>query len=166
MATSNKVGAERVLSEVSDLLAMRVTIAVPDWVRRCVERGLLNAWYRTGGHWSLTDEDVRLVLRNGDTAGWRAAQEVGSKLWSFLLLDVDGHCATPLEVVRQAVPYPAEVLRQAGIPPAKRDRLIMKLFPDDVYDLMPRSLAALPELAHAWEQAKVAVLQCRHGAFW
>ena len=74
----------------------------------------------------------------------------------------------PLALVRQAVPYPTEVLRSAGVPPVARDEFAARQFPDDDYDLAPTSFAELdPELHEpglVWGAAKAHVHLARRRA--
>jgi hypothetical protein len=147
--------------EFSKLLVIRVTIATPDWVQRCVAQ-ILDAHCRSAGSPSLED-DVRSVLRTAELAGWQAAQDVAGRLQNLCTADVPG--TGPLEIVRELVYYPTAVLSQAGVPPVERDRHVVRLFPNDFYGVVPRSLAAfhpqLPGLAHAWEEARSAVQRQR-----
>ena len=44
---------------------------------------------------------------------------------------------TPSPSSVAAVRYPTAVLRDAGVPPVRRDEFKEQAFPDDVYDLVP-----------------------------
>ena len=80
-------------------------------------------------------------------AGWAAVDDVGGRVHALLALDIDEQRSNPLALIRQAVPYPTEVLRAAGVPPVGRDEFAARQFPDDVYDLAPTSFAEVePEL--------------------
>ncbi len=163
--------AEVQWAELSRLLALRVGIAVPDWARRSVERGVANAIEACAGRWSLPDDAKAVLARQAEAAGWRAAGAVGRQLGAQLGADLECQPPVPtslLYLLQRAVHYPAEVLRAAGVPHARRDRAAIKLFPFDVYGLAPRSLAELhpllPELAQACEQARLLVLAQRFAA--
>lgn len=158
-------------AELSRLLALRVGIAVPDWARRSVERGVVNAVEASSGRWSLGDDAKLVLARQAEAAGWSAAEAVGRELGAQLRLDLACQPPVPaglLYLLQRAAHYPTEVLRAAGVPHARRDRATMRLFPFDVYGIVPRSLAELhpllPELAQACERAKLSVLAQRVGA--
>jgi hypothetical protein len=162
---TNMREAETQWAQLSRLLALRVTIAVPDWVRRSVERGLTNAVEASAGRWSLPDDTRPFLARGSEAAGWRAADAIACELGSQLRTDPESQPSVPeglLHLLQSAVRYPAGVLQLAGVPHARRDRAIMKLFPSDVYAIVPRSLAELhpfiPELAQTCEQARLRVI--------
>lgn len=159
------VEAQAEWAELSQLLILRVGIAVPDWVRRSVERGVANAVEASTGRWSLSDDDKPALARQAEAAGWRAAETVGRRLSTQLSADLELQPPVPaglLLLLRRAVLYPAGVLGRAEVPHARRDRAAMKAFPFDVYGLVPSSLAELhpliAELAQACEQARLSVL--------
>lgn len=161
---------ERELAQLTGLVAMRVGIAVPDWVLRCVQRGVANGTARAGGYWTIGAERSRTLYRNAELVGWQAAEEVESKVMDLLTAVEDLRPVPPraLGVLQEAVAYPAGVLTQERVPRARRDRLAMKLYPDDVYNIAPRSLAELhplmPELLASWEEARFAVVRERYRA--
>jgi hypothetical protein len=105
-------------------------------------------------------------MAEAETAGLRAGAEVGVRLRRLLLADVDAQRATPLQLVREAIVYPTEVLRAAGVPPVERDRFTVDRFPDDDYGLTPASLGALDpslgELSVVWGAAKAVAHRRRH----
>ncbi len=147
---------DQVLADLGDELAARVGAAVPAWVVRCVEARLAPG----------APERDR-VMAQAEAAGRRAGQEVAAQLHALLGADVDGQRSTPLAVVRAAVSYPTEVLRQAQVPPVPRDPFVSERFPDDPYGLTPASLQAmdpdLGEAAIAWGAAKAMAHRKRHG---
>ena len=74
--------------------------------------------------------------------------------------------STPLQIVRMLVAAPTAVLRDAGVPGVVRDAFEERAFPEDEYDLSPRTLSDLgdPDLGPqllAWGLAKAAVLRAR-----
>jgi len=135
-------------------LADAIEVALPAWVERSVARRLPEA-----------DVEVRSAA---SAAGARAAAEVGAEVRALLDRDVDRQRTTPLTLLRAAVRYPTEVLREASAPPVVRDREQERLFPDDVYDLTPATFAdvdpALGDLGLAWGAAKAITHLRRHGA--
>ena len=132
----------------AEALADAVERALPGWVERSVERVAAGAGRRAGPDLAAAARAV------GREAGHEVAQAVRDRLSG----DVDGQATTPLTLVREAVRYPTEVLRAAGVPPAGRDEVRARLFPDDVYDLAPSTLADVdPDLGSAglaWGAAK------------
>jgi hypothetical protein len=87
----------------------------------------------------------------------------------LLEADIDDQGTTPLAIVRAAaVPYPTEVLREAGVPPVQRDEMAERLFPDDLYDLTPASFAdlgsELKDVGLAWGAAKAFEHKRRHAS--
>lgn len=162
-------GRERELSRLTGLVAMRTGIAVPDWVRRCVERGVANATARAGAWWSIGAEESQALYRSTELVGWKAAEEVEGKVSELLAAVEDLQPVAPraLLVLQEAVAYPTGVLLRASVPKAARDRSAIKAYPDDVYNISPRSLAELhpmaPELFASWEEARLAVVRERYG---
>lgn len=169
IARPSTTDSERTLNQLRGLVIMRVAVAVPDWVHRCVEKGLAGAIARAGAWWSIGPEQFRSLFQNADLVGWRAAEDVEGRVSALLAGVEDLRPAQPrvLAVLQEAVDYPADVLRHARVPKARRDRSAMKLYPHDVYNLTPKSLAELhpmmPELLASWEKARVAVLRERYG---
>jgi hypothetical protein len=113
--------------EPAEELAAALDGAIAPWVERSVVR-LVTA-YR--------GEVPPDVLASARDAGRRARVEVGAELRAFLALDVDRQATNPLAILRAAVRYPTAVLRDAGVPPVRRDDFKEQAFPDDVYDLVP-----------------------------
>jgi hypothetical protein len=144
------------MKEHAQALFDGIEAAVPGWVERCVERRLLD--------YSGAADDELMSAAAG--AGLRAQAEVAASLRVLLETDIDAQATTPLSVLRQAVRYPTEVLRAAGVPPVRRDAFAESSFPEDEYDLAPASLADvdpdLVELGLAWGAAKAMVHRRRH----
>lgn len=86
---------------------------------------------------------------------------------TLLEADVDEQATTPLSILRGAVRFPTEVLSDAGAPPADRDEVQERLFPEDVYNLSPASFAdvdpSLAEPGMVWGAAKAFAHAQRHG---
>ena len=144
------------LARIGVELAEAVERVVPAWVRDAVV-GLVTA------HRGSVPADV---VADAEEAGRRAAAEVGAGLRALLALDIDEQRRNPLDVVRAAVPHPTAVLRRAGVPPVVRDEFEARHFPDDDYDLVPRSFSdvhpALQEIGIVWGAAKAHVHLRRH----
>jgi hypothetical protein len=137
-------------------LADGIEAALPGWVSRGVERIML-AW---AGQVPL------VVAEAAAEAGRQAHDQTGSAARALLEADIDNQHSTPLTLLRQAVRYPTQVLRDAGVPPVVRDRFAARAFPDDDYDLSPASLAdvdpALTDLGIRWGAAKAFEHKRRH----
>jgi hypothetical protein len=150
-------GSMGFVEEHATALADAVEAAVPGWVERSVRRRLADAG-------RPYDAAVASAVA---AAAARARDEVGHAVRQLLERDVDEQATTPLSLLRRAVCYPTGVLRGAGVPPAARDEVQERLFPDDPYDLTPASFAdvdpALAEPALAWGAAKAFVHIRRHG---
>jgi hypothetical protein len=81
-------------------------------------------------------------MRAAAEAGARARAEVGPRVRRLLALDIDEQRTNPLSLLRDAVRYPTDVLRAAGVPAVEgRDDFAVRAFPDDVYDLAPATWA-------------------------
>ena len=115
---------------------------------------------------------VRVVAERGgpadraEAAGRAAADAIGPSLRTLLAADVDAQRVNPLAIVRTAVAWPTEVLRDAGVRPVVRDDYAEAHFPDDVYDLTPMTWAdvdeSLIELGIRWGAMKAHVHLQRH----
>ena len=147
------------LARYAAALADGVQAALPGWVERSVERLHVEKLLRR------PPSDVREAAT---AAGLAAAADVGDRVHALLALDIDEQRTGPLALVRQAVPYPTEVLRAAGVPPVARDEFATRQFPDDVYDLAPVSFGELDpdlqEIGLVWGAAKAHVHLARRRA--
>jgi hypothetical protein len=108
-------------------LATALDAAIGPWVEASVAR--LARAYR--------DDVPPAVAEAARQAGERARVEIGAELRGFLATDVDEQRTNPLAILRSAVRYPTTVLRDAGVPPVRRDGFKEHAFPDDIYDLAP-----------------------------
>jgi hypothetical protein len=146
------------VDEHATALADAAVAALPRWVERSVLR-ILAAW-RPG------EAAPAEVLEAAGAAGARAAVEVGAELRALLAADIDDQRTTPLALLRGAVRYPTEVLRAAGVPEVERDRIQVRLLPDDPYDLSPATFAdvdpSLAEPGMVWGAAKALTHRRRH----
>lgn len=145
-----------VVEEQAQALAEGVEAALPGWVERSVGRLLVA--YR-----GAADADEMEAARE---AGARARSEIGARVRALLESDIDEQRTNPLSILRDAVRYPTEVLRRAGVPPVERDDFAVARFPEDDYDLTPASFAdvdpALADLGVAWGAAKAWTHRQRH----
>ena len=81
-------------------------------------------------------------------SGAEATAAVGDRLRALFALDVEAQPTNPLSVIRDAVRYPTEVLRAAGVPPVRRDDFRARVFPDDLYDLAPATWRDVDQRLH------------------
>jgi len=143
------------------VIATGVEAALPGWVLAHIDR-LLDAWSDAGG-FAASDATIPHATRAAAAA---CTTRVGGALRELFALDPRDQHTTPLEIVRTAVREPTDVLRAAGVAEVARDDFDRRAFPDDRYNLMPRTLGDLgdPELGPyqlEWGLAKVAVLRSR-----
>jgi hypothetical protein len=131
----------------------------PAWVVASVTR-IVDAWGRL-------DADARAAaLLAADEVAGPATDHVVAMLRELFARDPAEQRATPLQIVRTLVAAPTAVLRGAGVPGVVRDAFEERAFPEDEYDLAPRTLGDLgdPDLGPqllAWGLAKAAVLRAR-----
>jgi len=146
------------LEERARALADGICAALSGWVERSVERLLIA--YRA--------EADPAVMAEATEAAARAVAAIGPRVRALLDADIDVQRANPLSLLREAVVYPTEVLRRAGVPPIERDAFAEEQFPEDDYDLTPTSFAdinpGLQELGLAWGAAKAWEHRRRHAA--
>lgn len=117
---------------------------------------VLAAWRATGAH-VVADVDDAL-----GQAAVAASTRTVAALRALLATDPVELRATPLEILRTCVREPTAVLSDAGVPHVERDDFARRSFPDDAYDMAPRTLADLDEdlgpVLLAWGLAKARVL--------
>ena len=145
------------MREQAEALADAIEEALPRWVERSVER-LLRA---------ATGRADPAAMARARLAGEQARSEIGSQVRALLARDVDEQRANPLAILRTAVRYPTEVLREAGVPDVVRDDFSEERFPEDLYDLTPASFADIDPALHQpgieWGAAKAWAHLQRHG---
>jgi hypothetical protein len=147
------------LEETGAAIVAGVEVWVARWVQSQVTR-LLDAWGRAA-------PDVRAEAEaRAIEAGETAARRITTALRELLATPPERQRVTPLEIVRTAYREPTEVLSAAGVPAVARDEFDERLWPDDLYGLVPRTLGDLgePELAPlhlAWGMAKATVIRAR-----
>ena len=145
------------MKEHATALADAIEAALPGWVERAVARRMAEA-----------GRSEPAVAAAAAAAGAQARREVAPRVRALLDADIDEQRTTPLSLLREAVRYPTEVLRAAGVEPVERDEMQERLFPYDVYDLSPATFADVhPDLAEpglAWGAAKAWTHRRRHGA--
>jgi len=148
------------MHEHGTALADAVVAALPGWVERCVVR-IMAAWLPGA-------QPAPEVLEQTRVAGIRAAEEVGARMRALLDTDIDDQRTTPLALLRDAVRYPTEVLRAAGVAEVDRDPFRARLLPDDPYDLSPATFADVdPSLAApgmVWGAAKALAHRRRNAS--
>lgn len=142
----------RALGAYAEALADGIESALAPWVERLV----VDRWSAWSG--VEPDEGVRSSARS---AGVEAAAVIVPRVRALLALDIDEQRTGPLDIVRAAVPWPTAALASLGVPVPERDEFAVRMFPDDVYDLMPASFAELDqtllEAGIAWGAAKAHI---------
>lgn len=141
---------EKRLVEISAVLAAAIVEHLPTWVHRSVAEVATHA-----GQLSRQLEMAAIA------AGNAAVDDIGQKVVELLALDIDEQTTTPLSLVRNAVPYPTQALREAGVPPLDRADFDIAAFPDDLYALTPANFAEVHPDLHVpgleWGAAKAFV---------
>jgi hypothetical protein len=150
---------ERDLKNASAAIVEGVARCGADWVVGSVTR-LVDAWGR------LDAEPRAATIAAAVDVSGPATANVVARLRELFALDPAEQRTTPLQIVRTIVAAPTAVLRDAGVPGVARDPFEERAFPDDEYDLSPRTLSDLgdPDLGPqllAWGLAKAAVLRAR-----
>jgi len=139
------------LAGYASVLAAGVAASIGPWVERSVATVCTNAGVMITGN----------LRRNAAEAGAEATAVVAPQVRALLELDIDEQRMGPLELVRAAVRWPTEVLREAGVPEVRRDEAAKAMFPDDVYDLTPGSFKDVDPSLHepglVWGAAKAHV---------
>lgn len=133
-------------------------LAVP-WVVRETTR-LLDAWGR------VDDATRARVLAQARDTGADATARVVAKLDDLFATDPAAMRGTPLEIVRTLRYEVTALLADAGVAPVERDIFEERAFPDDVYGVVPHSLAELGDaelgpMLMAWGLGKSMVLRAR-----
>jgi hypothetical protein len=147
------------LARVGDEIVAGVQRTIGPWVVSCVGR-ILQAWGR-----SAPDVEAD-ALAAAEHEGPAVAQRIADELRDLFEQDPSEQTRTPLQIVRTAIGSPTRILAGAGVPPVERDAFEERAWPEDRYDLLPRTLADLgdPELGPlqlAWGLAKAGVLRAR-----
>ena len=156
-AGPNRDDDEARLHDYAVALADAVDAALGPWVWRCVE-------FRCADAGLTLSDDARAAT---SAAAAACTSEIGGRVRSLLLCDIDEQAGTPLTVLRDAVGYPTAVLDGLGVPDVARDDFARRSFPGDRYDLTPASFAEIDESLHepglAWGAAKAFVHRRRRG---
>lgn len=105
-------------------------------------------------------------LESAMTAASEGGRWTVERLRSTLEVDVDAQRVNPLQVLREAVRFPSEALRAAGVPSIVRDEYDERINPDDIYGIGPAHWndidESLTEPGIIWGAAKAStVLQRR-----
>lgn len=144
--------------------------AIVEGVERCAPEWVVASVTRIVDAWGRLDAPARAdAIAAARAAAVPATQRVVAQLRDLFGRDAAEQRTTPLQLVRSLVATPTAVLRDAGVPAVERDSFEERAFPEDTYDLSPRTLADLgdPDLGPlllAWGLAKAAVLRERRAA--
>jgi hypothetical protein len=149
---------DELLFVVGQQLSDAVEVALPGWVERSVT-DLFAAWSGFGD----VDDEGAIAHQSA-----LCVAEIVPKLRALVSDDVDGQGATPLQILRGAVKYPATVLKGMGVPEVMRDPMVERLSPGDVYGLEPATLAdidpSLHEVGLVWGASKAKAHLARRAA--
>lgn len=108
------------------------------------------------------DEGMRAAAGE---AGVRAGAWVNAELGRLLATDVDEQRTNPLQVLRRAARFAADVLETAGVPRPVRDEFEHRAMPEDPYGVGPLAWRDLGERVHEagieWGAWKAAVVLTR-----
>ena len=142
-------------SATSDLIDAIGRVVEPWLMRIAVDTFVL--------HVGSVSPEFRLAAENAARAG---GEWVLARLQATLRVDVDEQRVNPLQTLREAVRFPTEVLREAGVPVKVRDEYDEKINPEDVYGIGPAHWndidESLTEPGIVWGAAKAStVLQRR-----
>ena len=136
------------VAEASTELLAVVTVALPQWVEASI--------LQRAPH----------LQAEARAAGEECAAQLLPQLAALLATDIDEQRSTPLQLVRRAAAIPTRVLREAGVPPERRDPWQVEAEPDDHYQLSPAAWADLGPEAHEaglrWGAAKAITHLRRH----
>lgn len=136
--------------QVADLIEV-LTECIPSWLERCVtERANMQ-----GIGLVPDDERIRTMVA-------AAAPQVIADITTLLDTDVDAQTTNPLSILRAAVMWPTQVLRELGVHPITRDEFAERNAPDDVYGLAPAGWDDIDERVRTpglmWGAWKAAVV--------
>lgn len=141
---------EERLVEISARLAEAINDCLPTWVHRCVAESAARS-----GQLSRQLEMAAIA------AGQAALDDVGPKVQELLTTDIDAQTSTPLSLVRTAIRFPTQALREAGVTPPDRPEFDVEAFPDDIYGLTPANFGEVHADLHQpgieWGAAKAFV---------
>ena len=141
-------------------LLSAVCAAYPAWVR-----GRIVVIARASGRDLSPDDLVR-----ADAAVGRAVSWLEAELRGLLATDVDEQRVNPLQVMRRAARFAADVLESIGVPVPTRDEFEHRAMPEDPYGIGPLAWRDLGESVHdagiewgAWKAATVLTRRREEG---
>lgn len=139
------------ISAVGSTLHLAAVTATPAWVARCVRHVSDQQGLNWGKH-------VEPALRD---AAERATDFVDERLRELVDTDIDRQKSTPLEIFREAVRFPVEVLHTMGAGSVHRGDMARWAFPNDPFGITPGNLSDIgPEVHEAgilWGASKAAL---------
>jgi hypothetical protein len=158
-SADDEASGAALMAQASAAIAEGVEGLAAGWVTRVVA-DLVDAW---GG---LEPAAREATLEAARRAGAEGAARVNADLRSLFATDPAEQRTTPLEIVRSLRFEATAVLEAAGVPEVERDPFDRRSFPDDLYGIVPRSLADLGDedlapMLMAWGLGKARVLRAR-----
>lgn len=144
---------EATLGLYSGALRDSLAAVIPYWIEQSVvERATSD---RTRG---TAESEVRATAQ---VAGERALADALSRMAGLFGTDIERQVTTPLEILRAVSAHATAALLSLGVAAVDRDPVDVELHPDDLYGLVPASLAeidpALAEVGVRWGAAKAHV---------
>jgi hypothetical protein len=147
------------MEQASTAIVAGVERLAADWVVAAVTR-ILDAWGR------LDAFERAVALDHARVAGTEGRARTVAELRELFATDAASQRTTPLAIVRTLRREATRVLAAAGVPPVERDPFDTRAFPDDVYALVPQSLADLGDddlapMLMVWGIGKSKALRAR-----
>ncbi len=147
------------LAATSAEIVDRVTVALPDWVERSVDR-IVSAWGR------LDATQMQRVDLEGPALGAAVRDRVVADLVELFSRDPAAQTTTPLAILRGAYREPTGFIAEFDVPGVVRDPFDERTFPNDVYDLAPKAAGDIGDtdlgpVFLAWGLTKAKLLRAR-----
>ena len=133
----------------------------------CIETELVDWLISLVRSRAATDgtETWNKIAETTEQVAAEASIEVMADIKELLATDVDQQVRGPLEILRSAVRYPTQILREAGVAPTERDDWDSRVFPEDIYGLSPANFGDISEKLQSagisWGAAKAHVVLAR-----
>lgn len=131
---SRRLTDEMRLRETALRFSDAIYVALPRWIDRVVTD-------RAGADTDFSEDEIAVFI---ERAGKAAQTDIGEK--ARLLLDSAAtKPADLLQLLQSAVHYPTGVLHYLGVEQAQRGAFAQAAWPEDIYELTPKSMADIDE---------------------
>jgi hypothetical protein len=131
---SRRLTDEMRLRETALRFSDAIYLALPKWIERIVLD-------RAGSDTGLAEGELEVFI---ERAGKAAQVDIGAKA-KVLLDDATIKPAQLLQLLQTAVHYPTGVLHYLGVAENERGPFAKAAWPDDLYDLTPKSMTEIDE---------------------